>query len=78
MKLPEPAYADINGASQYLSLSVPCLRNHVSAGSIPCFKVGGKWIFKLSELDTWVEKHRVNNTKNISTILDDIQTRFKD
>ena len=72
MKPPQTAYTDIKGASVYSALSVPTLRNHIAGGSLPCFKVGGKWLIKLSELDAWIESYRVNNAKDSVSIINDI------
>ena len=72
MKHIEPAYVGLKEAGLHSALSVPTLRNHIASGSLPCFKCGGKWLIKLSELDAWIEGYRVNNTKDSSSIINDI------
>ena len=74
MKPTEPSYMDLKGASAYSAMSVPALRNHIASGSLPCFKVGGKWLIKVSELDAWIEGFRVNNASDCTSIIDDIMS----
>lgn len=45
-------------AAAYLGLSVSNVEKKLS--EIPHFKVGAKVLFKKSELDRWMEKHREN------------------
>lgn len=47
-------------AAEYLGLSI---RNLEGRKDIPHFKVGGKTLFKKSELDRYMEQHRVANTE---------------
>ena len=44
-------------AAHYPGMSERKFGTHTK--SIPRFKLGGKWLFKKSELDTWMEQHRV-------------------
>ena len=74
MKPPVATYMDIKGASAYSSLSVPTLRNHIAAGRLPCFKIGGKIVIKISEFDEWIEHHRMNKRQDLAKITDDILT----
>lgn len=48
---------DIRQASDYLGISGDTLYRYASEGFIPAFKLGNRWRFKRSLLDTWmVEK----------------------
>lgn len=44
-----------------LGISTPTLRNRLSIGTAPpSYKVGNKHLFKVSELDAWIRRRRVN------------------
>ena len=48
---------DIRQASEYLGISGDTLYRYASEGFIPAFKLGNRWRFKRSLLDSWmVEK----------------------
>jgi hypothetical protein len=65
-------YFDLKQLSKYSCLSVRTLRNYL--GQIPCFKVGGKFLFKRSEFDKFIEQYRVEN--NIDEVVDDIMSEL--
>jgi excisionase family DNA binding protein len=46
---------NIRQASQYLGISPDTLYKYVSEEVIPAFKLGNRWKFKKSILDTWME-----------------------
>lgn len=46
---------NIRQASQYLGVSPDTLYKYVSEESIPAFKLGNRWKFKKSILDSWME-----------------------
>ena len=46
---------NIREASQYLGVSPDTLYKYVSEEKIPAFKLGNRWKFKKSILDTWME-----------------------
>jgi excisionase family DNA binding protein len=48
---------NIRQASQYLGVSPDTLYKYVSEERIPAFKLGNRWKFKKSILDSWME-HR--------------------
>ncbi len=45
---------DIRQASDYLGISGDTLYRYASEGFIPAFKLGNRWRFKRSLLDTWM------------------------
>ena len=48
---------DIRQASEYLGISGDSLYRYASEGFVPAFKLGNRWRFKRSLLDSWmVEK----------------------
>jgi len=46
---------NVRQASQYLGISPDTLYKYVSEETIPAFKLGNRWKFKKSILDTWME-----------------------
>ena len=45
---------DMRQASEYLGISSDTLYRYASEGLIPAFKLGNRWKFKRSLLDTWM------------------------
>ena len=52
---------NIGQASQYLGVSPDTLYKYVSEEKIPAFKLGNRWKFKKSILDTWMESKSLNS-----------------
>ena len=52
---------DIRQASDYLGISPDTLYKYASEGFVPAFKLGNRWKFKKSILDTWMEDQSLNN-----------------
>ena len=51
---------DMRQASEYLGISSDTLYRYASEGFVPAFKLGNRWRFKRSLLDSWmVEKSGV-------------------
>lgn len=46
---------NIRQASQYLGISADTLYKYVSEEKIPAFRLGNRWKFKKSILDSWME-----------------------
>ena len=46
---------NVRQASQYLGISADTLYKYVSEETIPAFKLGNRWKFKKSILDSWME-----------------------
>jgi excisionase family DNA binding protein len=51
---------NIRQASQYLGVSPDTLYKYVSEERIPAFKLGNRWKFKKSLLDSWMENQSLN------------------
>ncbi len=47
---------NIRQASQYLGVSPDTLYKYVYEEKIPAFKLGNRWKFKKTILDSWMEK----------------------
>ena len=45
---------DIRQASEYLGISGDTLYRYASEGFVPAFKLGNRWRFKKSLLDSWM------------------------
>jgi excisionase family DNA binding protein len=54
---------NIRQASQYLGISPDTLYKYVSEETIPAFKLGNRWKFKKSILDSWME-HQSFSSEN--------------
>ena len=52
---------NIRQASQYLGVSPDTLYKYVSEEKIPAFKLGNRWKFKKSLLDTWMENQSLSS-----------------
>jgi excisionase family DNA binding protein len=53
---------NIRQASQYLGVSPDTLYKYVSEERIPAFKLGNRWKFKKSLLDSWMESQSLNSS----------------
>src|SRR3569832_2012452 len=51
-----PEVMNIRQASQYLGISPDTLYKYVYEEKIPAFKLGNRWKFKKTILDSWMEK----------------------
>jgi excisionase family DNA binding protein len=47
---------DVRQAAEYLGISADSLYKYASEGFIPAFKLGNRWRFKRSLLDSWMER----------------------
>jgi excisionase family DNA binding protein len=62
---------DIRQASEYLGISDDTLYRYASEGLIPAFKLGNRWRFKRSLLDSWmVEQSGIRENGPISIASD--------
>ena len=51
-----PEVMNIRQASEYLGVSPDTLYKYVSEERIPAFKLGNRWKFKKTILDSWMER----------------------
>ena len=47
---------DIRQASEYLGISGDSLYRYASEGTIPAFKLGNRWRFRKSLLESWMDE----------------------
>ena len=55
---------NIRQASQYLGVSPDTLYKYVSEERIPAFKLGNRWKFKKSLLDSWMESQSLTSIES--------------
>jgi excisionase family DNA binding protein len=48
-------------AAEFLSISKATLYKYTSETTIPHYKMGSRTLFKVSELEEWLEDHKVKN-----------------
>ena len=60
-------YLDKRKAAEYLDISVRTLEGH---SSLPRFRLGGKVLYKRSEIDDWMAQHRDTSYTEISSLVD--------
>lgn len=61
---------DIRQASDYLGVSADTLYRYASEGFIPAFKLGNRWRFKRSLLDSWmVDQSGARGDAGVSVML---------
>jgi excisionase family DNA binding protein len=68
----ERRFLDVDGVSKYLTISKSCIYKKVVANEIPYHKIGGRTIFDIEEINTWVKS---DGTINESTKL--VYNEFK-
>ncbi len=56
LEVPVREVMDIRQASSYLGISSDSLYRYASDGTIPCFRLGNRWRFKKSRLDSWMDE----------------------
>ena len=70
-------YFDLKGLSAYSSMGVSTLRDYISRGDLPAFKVKGKVLIRRSEFDTWIEGKRIKKRQNIRSIANEVVNNLK-
>ena len=61
---------DIRQASEYLGISADTLYRYASEGIVPAFKLGNRWRFRKSLLDSWMdEKSGVRAPSQVMTVV---------
>jgi len=60
-------YLSFEEASNYLSLSKATLYQYTSKHVLPFYKIRRKILFKVTELNEFVEKHRISSNAEIES-----------
>jgi excisionase family DNA binding protein len=63
-------FLDVEGISEYLTMSKSCIYKKVAAKEIPHHKIGARTLFDIDEINMWV--------KSDGTIADSGQVSFMD
>jgi len=56
----KPSYVDKHGARDYSSRSIRAIDYARERGELPYYRCGRKVIFRITDLDTWMERFRVD------------------
>ena len=70
-------YFDLKSLSEYSSLRIPTLRDHIRSEGLPHFKVKGKILVKQSEFDEWLESFRVDTNCQLRVMGDSMIDSLK-
>jgi len=62
-------YINTDDAAKFLSHSVLTIRTWAASGFIPSYKIGGRRLYKTSELDAWV-KTLCSGRKRLKSFMD--------
>lgn len=54
---------NIREASQYLGISPDTLYKYVYSDRVPAFKLGNRWRFKKTILDSWMERKSLQGNR---------------
>ncbi|MDD5543180.1 MAG: helix-turn-helix domain-containing protein [Acidobacteriia bacterium] len=54
---------NIREASQYLGISPDTLYKYVYSDRVPAFKLGNRWRFKKTILDSWMERKSLQGSR---------------
>lgn len=63
---------DLKGLSEFSSFGVSTLRDHIRRNGLPCFKVHGKTLVRLSEFNEWLEGYRVHHDQDIGAVVNSV------
>ena len=63
----ECPFIDLDTACNYLSIAKATMYQKTHLKTIPFYKINRKILFKVSELDTYIESHRVKTQSEIET-----------
>jgi excisionase family DNA binding protein len=64
-------YLDLQRLSEYSSVAVPTLREHLRRGTLPHFKLRGKILVKRSEFDGWIQQFRVDKRDELEGLVEE-------
>lgn len=70
-------YLDIKSATEYTSLSRRTLDYAKENGELPFIRKGRKIVFKVADLEAWMDRDRIDVTDAVARIEDDANDRSK-
>ena len=57
----EKKFYTVKELAELLMASEVWVKRRVKSGEIPSYKIGGKRLFKIKEIDSWIENQKENN-----------------
>jgi excisionase family DNA binding protein len=62
--MPPPEVMDIYECARYLGITPDTLYKYAKDGTIPAFKMGNRWRFKLELVDNWMRRQSLLKEEN--------------
>lgn len=56
-------YLTLDEAAQYLALSRRSLQRCIAAGDVPAYKVRGRVLLRLDQLDAWIDRSTTTKSR---------------
>jgi excisionase family DNA binding protein len=53
---------DIQQAAEYLGIAADTLYKYAAEGSLPAFKLGNRWRFRLTHINEWIDRKAYEHT----------------
>ena len=73
----EVEYLDLRGLSTYASLGIPTLREYLSEGNLPYYRLRGKILIRRSDFDAWLEQFKVDESDNLDALVEDVVSSLR-
>lgn len=77
--VPLDPYLSLRALAGYCGLSVRTLRSFISddVRPLPCYRVCGKVLVRLSEFDTWMTAYRTRGHVDVDRVVDEVLRNFR-
>ena len=62
----EDKWVNIEDVAEYLSISLDTARTWTRSGKLPAYKVGKRYKYKLSEIDSWVREGKITEENKVN------------
>lgn len=72
----DAAYLNLQATAKRLSVSPRTLRTWIRTKRLPVHRVGGKFLFRVLEIDRWMEQHRVK-TVDVGSLVENVIENLK-
>jgi excisionase family DNA binding protein len=70
-------YLDLQKLSDYASVAIPTLREHLRRGTLPHYKLRGKILVKRSEFDEWMRQFKVDQGDDLEDLVEETISALK-
>ena len=71
-------YLDLPLASEYSTLGISTLRQHIRSGRLPAYRVRGKLLIRKTEFDAWIESFRIKSEHDLGRFVDETLQRLQE